>query len=565
MRTAMKIAISGLVILGFAAIGHANEPCEIATVWADPQVVQYAKIVRDFQDSRTEPNFTVWIELPDGSAVDIDPASVRLNGLEPVDGPTTLDDANQNGIADLMVKFNRSALITTDGALTVTGTKSGGCFTGDATVEIHCRPAEVKRSDYYLDYTTSNMPDPQFNDLPAQLDIHRVTPIFSKTCPDISPIRAIVLVPGRTVPGTAAFDLQYQDYSLMERLALHGIDAYAVNFLGFGFSALKNGNPLDEPCNASLPPCSVPPGGSCTPTATCDCQNTTLLTQNKMDQQGSTRYLNPNPLTARCAHLNDIKKHFDRVTNEGAQLDVVIDDVLAKTGLERAHLLGYSAGGHAVGKYLGDDVSRQSKIAGVIFLDSSGFGGIAGLDEPLLPITTWPLGLIDRTDVMANFNLGGTPCPGQQDPAIGDAIWTAIKSRDPIGPGWGPSDGLSRYPIVSRFLWNPTVASRIEVPALHIHGLKDNVVPPVRGQEIWSSSPLQIPEVACTSDADCDAPKYACRSFPSPARCRLNNRILVQLDCASHALVWEGCTGENCAAPHRIVQKRVVDWVFTGK
>ena len=560
MRTAMKIATSGLVILGFAAIGYANEPCEIATVWADPQVVQYAKIVRDFQDSRTEPNFTVWIELPDGSAVDIDPASVRLNGLEPVDGPTTLDDANQNGIADLMVKFNRGTLITTDGTLSVTGTKSGGCFTGDATVEIHCRPADVDRSDYYLDYTTSNMPDAQFNGLAAQLDVHHVRPVFSERCPEVAPIRAIVLVPGRTIQATAAFDLRYEDYSLMERLAMRGIDTFAVNFLGFGFSSILSGNPLENPCNASLPLCST--SATCTAVpGVCDCQNAAILAQNKADQQGATRYLNPNPLAARCAHSTN--KHFDRVTNQETQLDIIVDDVLTKTGLDKVHLLGYSAGGPPVGKYLGDDAAHQMKIAAAIFLDSSGFGGTAGLEEQRLT-TTWPLGLIDRDDMMGTFNLSST-CPGQRDPAIGDAIWTAVKSRDPVGPGWGPPDGLSRYPIVSRFLWNPTVASAIEIPALVIHGLKDNVIPPARGVEIWSSSPLQIPEVACTSDADCDAPKYACRSFPSPARCRLNNRILVQLDCASHALVWESCSGDNCPNPHRIVQKRVVDWVFTGK
>ena len=560
MRTAMKIATSGLVILGFAAIGHANEPCEIATVWADPQVVQYAKIVRDFQDSRTEPNFTVWIELPDGSAVDIDLGSVRLNGLEPVDGPTTLDDANQNGIADLMVKFNRGALITTDGTLSVTGTKSGGCFTGDATVEIHCRPADVDRSDYYLDYTTSNMPDAQFNGLAAQLDVHHVRPVFSERCPEVAPIRAIVLVPGRTIQATAAFDLRYEDYSLMERLAMRGIDTFAVNFLGFGFSSILSGNPLENPCNASLPLCST--SATCTAVpGVCDCQNAAILAQNKADQQGATRYLNPNPLAARCAHSTN--KHFDRVTNQETQLDIIVDDVLTKTGLDKVHLLGYSAGGPPVGKYLGDDAAHQMKIAAAIFLDSSGFGGTAGLEEQRLT-TTWPLGLIDRDDMMATFNLSST-CPGQRDPAIGDAIWTAVKSRDPVGPGWGPPDGLSRYPIVSRFLWNPTVASAIEIPALVIHGLKDNVIPPARGVEIWSSSPLQLPEVACTSDADCDTPMYACRSFPSPAHCRLNNRLLVQLDCASHALVWETCSGENCASPHRIVQKRVVDWVFTGK
>ena len=560
MRTAMKIAISGLVILGFAAIGHANEPCEIATVWADPQVVQYAKIVRDFQGSRTEPNFTVWIELADGSAVNIDPGSVRLNGQASLDGPTALDDANQNGIADLMVKFNRSALITTDGVLTITGTKSSGCFIGETSIEIHCRPAAVERSDYFVDYTTSNMPDSQFNGLPAQLDIHRVRPVFSERCPEVAPIRAIVLVPGRTIQATAAFDLRYEDYSLMERLAMRGIDTFAVNFLGFGFSSLLSGNPLENPCNASLPLCST--SATCTPVpGVCDCQNPAILAQNKADQQGSTRYLNPNPLKERCAHSTN--KHFDRVTNQETQLDIIVDDVLTKTGLDKVHLLGYSAGGPPVGKYLGDDAAHQMKIAAAIFLDSSGFAGVAGLEEQRLT-TTWPLGLIDRDDMMGTFNLSST-CPGQRDPAIGDAIWTAIESRDPVGPGWGPPDGLSRYPIVSRFLWNPTVASAIEIPALVIHGLKDNVIPPARGVEIWSSSPLQIPEVACTSDADCDAPKYACRSFPSPARCRLNNRILVQLDCASHALVWESCSGENCASPHRIVQKRVVDWVFTGK
>jgi hypothetical protein len=93
---------------------------------------------------------------------------------------------------------------------------------------------------------------------------------------------------------------------------------------------------------------------------------------------------------------------------------------------------------------------------------------------------------------------------------------------------------------------------------------KDNVVLPARGVEIWSSSPLQTPETTCTSDAQC-APGYACKPFPGPARCRLNNRTLVQLDCASHTLVWESCSGENCVDPHKAVQKRVGDWVLTGK
>ena len=37
-----------------------------------------------------------------------------------------------------------------------------------------------------------------------------------------------------TVDSVAAFDLQFQDYSLMESLAWAGIDAFAVNLIGWG-------------------------------------------------------------------------------------------------------------------------------------------------------------------------------------------------------------------------------------------------------------------------------------------------------------------------------------------
>jgi hypothetical protein len=187
-----------------------------------------------------------------------------------------------------------------------------------------------------------------------------------------------------------------------------------------------------------------------------------------MDQQGSTRYLNPKPLAARCPHTSNTR--FQRVTNQVAELDLIVNDALVKTGLDKVHLLGYSNGGPVVGKYLGDDASRQTKVAGVRFLASS-FG--AGDEQPS---PTWPLGLMDRTEAMSNFNLAGatcragdgcvpgcvpvdsdcakglTGCPGQQDPAIQDPIWMTIAARDPVGAGWGPQPtGLSRYPIVSRF------------------------------------------------------------------------------------------------------------------
>jgi hypothetical protein len=56
---------------------------------------------------------TIYIELPEGCDVsDIDVSSIRLNGTIPVDinAPTDIGDYNGNGIPDLMVKFNRTAV-----------------------------------------------------------------------------------------------------------------------------------------------------------------------------------------------------------------------------------------------------------------------------------------------------------------------------------------------------------------------------------------------------------------------------------------------------------------------
>ena len=558
-QVVLILLMVGLVTIGQSSAAAAGaQTCGAATVLASPQVVNYRTVIRDTEEHGLEPDFTVFIELADGSAADIDPRSITLNGLRALPEPSALGDANRNGIADLMVKFNRSVLVTTDGLLKVTGnTTSGGCFAGETSVEILCRPVAVERSDYFINFT-----DPQFDGVSAQLDVHRVKPVFPRGCPNISPITALVLEHGRTLPATATFDLQFQDfslkdYSLMERLALRGIDTFAANHLGLGFSALPNeSNLLNNACNASLPQCTAQQYNcsQCTPTSClppagiCDCQGLPAI--QTMDQQDSKRYLNPNPLAASCPHTSNTR--FQRVTDQVAQLDLIVDDALAKTGLAKVHLLGLSFGGPVIGKYLGDDVSHQTKVAGAIFLAST-FGGGPEQASP-----TWPLGLIDRADAMANFNLAGptcrpgdgcvlgctpadpdcakglTGCPGQQDPAIQDPFWATIKARDPVGSSWGPQpSGLSRYPIVPRFDWNPTVTSKIEVPALVMNGLKDSVVRVNASVEIYNS-------LASTS------------------------KVLIQLDCASHALLWEGCSGAGCVAPHESVQMHVGDWILTG-
>jgi pimeloyl-ACP methyl ester carboxylesterase len=112
----------------------------------------------------------------------------------------------------------------------------------------------------------------------------------------------------------AAFDLQFQDYSLMETLASAGIDAFAVNLVGWG---LSDRFVMDDPCNADPA-----------------LQQTLLI---------------PNPLSETCGPFWPY--HFTNTFAMRDQFNAVIDDVLSRTGVSQVTLHGWSLGGAIVGDY----------------------------------------------------------------------------------------------------------------------------------------------------------------------------------------------------------------------
>ena len=86
---------------------------------------------------------TVYIELPEGFDVrQIDVSSIRLNGFVPaLSRPTAIGDYNGNGIPDLMVKFDRSAVNKVVEAgesveITITGEVGGITFMGTDTIRV---------------------------------------------------------------------------------------------------------------------------------------------------------------------------------------------------------------------------------------------------------------------------------------------------------------------------------------------------------------------------------------------------------------------------------------------
>src|SRR5262249_33564376 len=151
------------------------------------------------------------------------------------------------------------------------------------------------------------------------------------------------------------------------------IDTFALNHLGLGRSSGLN--VMNNACNASLPEHDAGAGQTC-PAGSGALYDCLPVGPDTADQQGSTRFLNSNPLASRCAHTSQYR--FPNQTTLVQDLDAAVNDALSKTGLSKVNLLSHSAGGIDVGNYLGSAdasfpgtyTSRQAKIERAILIAS---------------------------------------------------------------------------------------------------------------------------------------------------------------------------------------------------
>src|SRR5215203_1495002 len=79
----------------------------------------------------------------------------------------------------------------------------------DQVTDVATEDYAVATEDYWLRFRVPPglMPDSQFDDRPARLQVHRVRPVYENG-KGPSERRAVVLIHGRTVPGPVVFDLR---------------------------------------------------------------------------------------------------------------------------------------------------------------------------------------------------------------------------------------------------------------------------------------------------------------------------------------------------------------------
>ena len=139
-----------------------------------------------------------------------------------------------------------------------------------------------------------------------------------------------------------------------------------------------------------------------------------------------------------------------------------------------------------------------------------------------LPPDGVPMNTQSREEFAANWDRQ-VGCTDQYDPAVRDAIWSAMLESDPVGATWGA--GVRRAPSTAVWGWNRDVARRLQVPVLVVAGAHDRQVVPDRVRELH---------------ADLGS----------------RQKVFVDLGCSSHNAMWE--------RNHTLLFKASLDWINTG-
>ena len=337
----------------------------------------------------------------------------------------------------------------------------------------------VQTEDLTLTVTLgAGMPNPQLQGQQAELQVHHVSPVCGQGRCTQNPGEGhlpIILVHGASIDPVTGFDLQYQDYSLMDYLAEQGFDVFAMAFVGYGHSSRFT---LDNPCNATL--------GD---------QKKYLVFPNR-------------PLPGVCG--GDDPYIFETIQEQESELDQLVDYARALDATDEVNLMGWSGGGPAVGVYVSN---HSDKVKRVLFLASP----YPSLTKPA-SFSGNPLGIKDlKATVGFSACLGGACCPGQMDPGLIPAMWNSVRSQDPLGATWGSADpvsgGVMRFPNAARFGWDRNAATNFTRPAMIIHGDLDTLVPKSMDEALYAD----------LGSALSDPP----------------NKVFIQIACASHTTVWE--------------------------
>ena len=271
--------------------------------------------------------------------------------------------------------------------------------------------------------------------------------------------RVVLFIHGGGTPAEVAFDPPYPGASWMEFLASAGYDAFSADMTGYGRSTRPN--EMNDPCNLS--------------------------------EEQQTEFI-PVLIPAPCPPSYG----FGATTIESDWNDIgaVVDYLRKLRGVDRVHLVGWSAGGPRAGGYA---ARNPEKVASVTLLSPAYSRDRASGPPSVLPDPGPSMTKQSRADFdgLWNRQLG---CTDQYEPAVRDAVWSAMLDSDPVGATWGT--GVRRAPRSTSWGFNLSEVRSIDTPMLLIAPATDGQVSPDRVVELYEdlgSSRKVLLDLACSS------------------------------------------------------------------
>jgi pimeloyl-ACP methyl ester carboxylesterase len=207
------------------------------------------------------------------------------------------------------------------------------------------------------------------------------------------------------------------------------------------------------------------------------------------------------------------------IASDWNDIDAVVDYIRALRGVARVSLVGWSLGGPRTVGYTAQHADKIDKI--VVLAPSYNRASTAQPPTPN-PAKGPAFDAQSHADFVANWN-GQIGCERQYEPAASDAVWGAMLASDPVGATWG--QGVRRAPNTTVWGFGQTTVAKIRAPVLMVTGAHDKTVPPARVHELYEDLGSE-------------------------------QKVLVDLGCASHGAMWE--------RNHLLLFRASLEWLTAG-